>query len=127
MLYYENLEVDKKWKKRLNTLYKLIKIAVYGKTMENFRNRIDVKLVNNEKDYLKCSSEPSHLSSKTFDNNLVAIRKSEDALKLNKSAYIGICILKLSKTLMYEFHYDYIQNKYDNKPKLLFTYIDSLM
>ena len=67
------------------------------------------------------------MSHKTFDNNLVAKRKSKVSLKLNKPAYTGICILELSKILMYEFHYDYIKNKYDNKSKLLFTDTDSLM
>ena len=95
--------------------------------MENLRNRIDVKLVNNEKDYLKITSKPSYISHKIFDNNLVAIRKSKVSLKLNKPAYIEMCILKLSKVLMYELHYDYIKNKYDNKSKLLFTYTDILM
>ena len=76
--------------------------------MENLRSRIDVRLENNEKDYLKCSSKPSYMSHKIFDNNLVAIRKSKVALKLNKPAYIGMCILEVSKILMYEFHYDYI-------------------
>ena len=64
---------------------------------------------------------------KIFENNLVAIRKSKLALKLNKPAYIGMCILELSKVLLYEFHYDYIKNKYDNKSELLFTDTDSLM
>ena len=67
------------------------------------------------------------MSHKIFDNNLVTIWKSKVALKLNKSAYIGMCILELSKVLMYEFHYDYIKNKYDNKSKLLFTDTYSLM
>ena len=67
------------------------------------------------------------MSHKIFDNNLVAIRKSKVSLKLNKPAYIGMCILELSKVLMYEFHYDYIKNRYDNKSKLLFTDTDSLM
>ena len=67
------------------------------------------------------------MSRKIFDNNLVAIRKSKLALKLNKPAYIGMCISELSKVLMYQFHYDYIKNKYDNKSKLLFTDTDSLM
>ena len=57
------------------------------------------------------------MSHKIFDNNLVAKRKSKVSLKLNKPAYIGMCILELSKILMYEFHYDYIKNKYDNKSK----------
>ena len=55
------------------------------------------------------------MSHKIFDNNLVVIPKSKVVLKLNKPAYIGMCILKLSKILMYEFHYDYIKNKYRNK------------
>ena len=63
---------------------------------------------------------------KIFDNSLVAIRKSKLALKLNKASYIGMCIVELSKVLMYEFHYDYIKSKYDNKSKLLFTDTDSL-
>ena len=62
-----------------------------------------------------------------FDNNLAAIHKSKVALKLDELAYIGMCILESSNVLMYEFHYDYIKNKYDNKSKLLFTDTDSLM
>ena len=81
-----------------------MKNAIYGKTMENLRNRIDVKLVNNEENYLRCT----HIFHKIYDNNLVAIRKCKLALKLSKPVYIGMCILELSKALMYEFHYDYI-------------------
>ena len=95
--------------------------------MENLRNRIDVKLIINKKDYLKCTLKPSYMSHKIFDNNLVAIWKSNVALKLDKPAYVGMCILELSKVLMYEFHYNYIKNKYVNKSKLLFTGTDSLM
>ena len=65
------------------------------------------------------------MSHKIFDNNLVVIHKSKLTLKLNKPSYIGIFILELSKVLVYEFHYDYIKNKYESKSKLLFTDIDS--
>ena len=58
---------------------------------------------------------------KNCSNNLVVIRKTKGALKLNKHAYIWIYILELSKVLMHKFHYDYMKNKYDNKSKLLFT------
>ena len=95
--------------------------------MGNLRNRIDAKPVNNGKDYLKCTSKPSYMSHKIFDNNLVAIPKSKVALKLNKPAYTGMCILELSKVLVYQFHYNYIKIKYDSKSKLLFTDTDSLM
>ena len=67
------------------------------------------------------------MSHKIFDNDLVAIRKNKVTLTLNKPAYIGMCILELSKVLMYEFHYDYIKNKYGNNSRLLFTGTDSLM
>ena len=67
------------------------------------------------------------MSHKILDNNLVAIQKTEVALKLNKPVYTGVCILELSKVLMCELYYDYIKNKYRNKSKLLFTDTDSLM
>ena len=70
--------------------------------------------MSNKKDYLKWTSKSSFMSHKIFDNDLVAIRKNKVTLTLNKPAYIGMCILELSKVLMYEFHYDYIKNKYDN-------------
>ena len=67
------------------------------------------------------------MSRKIFDNDLVAIRKNKVTLTLNKTAYIGMYILKLSKVLTYEFHYYYIKNKYGNNSRLLFTGTDSLM
>ena len=67
------------------------------------------------------------MSHKIFDNDLVSIRKNKVTLMLNKPAYIGICILELSKVLMFEFHYDYIKNKYDNNSTLLLIDTDSLM
>ena len=71
--------------------------AVYRKGMESLRNRIDVKLVKTKNDYLNWTSKPSYISHKTFDNDLVAIRKNKVRLMLNKPAYIGMCILELSK------------------------------
>ena len=57
--------------------------VIHGKAMENLRNRIDVKLLNNKEDYLKCTSKPSYMSHKIFDDSLVAIHKSKLALKLS--------------------------------------------
>ena len=91
---------------------------VYGKIMEKLRKRIDVKLVNNKKDYLKWTSKPSYMSHSIFDNDLVTIRKSKITLTPHKPAYIGMCILELSKVLIYEFHYDYIKNTYGNNSRL---------
>ena len=97
--------------------------AIYVKTTENLRNKIDVKLVNNEKDYLKYTSNQAICRRKYLKKP----RKNDDSIKLSKITYIRVVILELSKILMYQFHYDYIKNKYDNKSKLFFTDTDSLM
>ena len=101
--------------------------AVHGKAMKNLINRTDGKLLRKKIDYLKWTSKPSYISQKMFRNDLVAIRKGKVTLTLNKPAYIGMCILELSKVLMYEFHYDNIKIKYGNNTRQLFTDIDSLM
>ena len=81
--------------------------AVYGKAMVNLRNRINVKLERNKKDYLKWASKPICMSHKIFDNDLVVtIRENKVTSTLNKPAYTRMCILELSKVLMYEIHYD---------------------
>ena len=95
--------------------------------MEKLRYRVDKKLVSNKKVYLKWTSKRSYTSQKLFDNYLVAIHKSKVTLKLNKPAYVGMCILNVSKVLMYEFHYDWIKNKYGNSSGLLLADNDSLM
>ena len=88
----KRIEAEKNIGKDGKAICKLMNNKIYGKAMENLRNRIYVKLVKNKKDYLKCTSKPSYMSHKIFDNNLVAIRKRKLALKLNKPAYIGMCI-----------------------------------
>ena len=82
--------------------------------MKNVRNRIDERLVSNEKDYLKWMSKPRYMLQKIFDNDLVAMRKSKVTLTLNKPTYDGMFILDLIKVLMYKLHYDNIKNKYGN-------------
>ena len=106
--------------------FKLMNNSVFGKTMENIRKRVDVRLVTDEKKLLKMAAKPTYMSSKIFNENLVAVHKIKETLTLNRPAYIGMCILDLSKTLMYDFHYNYIKQKYDSKAKLLFTDTDSL-
>ena len=100
--------------------------SVFGKTMENVRKRVDVRLVTDEKQHTKLASKPTYVSPNSFNKNLVAVHKIKEALILNRLAYVGMCILDLSKTLMYDFHYNYIKQKYKSKAKLLFTDTDSL-
>ena len=95
--------------------------------MENLRNKIDVKFVSNKRDCLKWTSKPSYMSHKIFDNDLMAIRKNKVTVALSKPAYVGMCVLDLSKVLMSEFHYNHIKNKYEKNARLLFPDIESLM
>ena len=106
--------------------FKLMNNSVFGKTIENLRKRVNVKLVTKYKKLDKLTSTPTYVSSKIFNENLVAVHKIKEALTLSRPAYVGTCILDLSKTLMYDFHYNYIEEKYGDRAKLLFTDTDSL-
>ena len=100
--------------------------SVFGKIMENLRKRVYVRLVTDEKKLDKLTSKPTLVSSKIFNENLMAAHKIKETLTLNRPAHVGMCILDLSKMLMYNFHYNYIKKKYGNRPRLLFTDTDSL-
>ena len=105
--------------------FKLMNNSVFGKTMENLRKRCNVQLVTDEKRLNKLTSKPTFVSSKIFDENLVGVNMKKERIKLDKPSYVGMCILDLSKTLMYDFHYNYIRKKYTDC-QLLFTDTDSL-
>ena len=107
--------------------FKLMNNSVFGKTMENIRNRVDVKLVNTKEKLIKLVAKPNFRSRKIFSENLVSVHMKKTSLTMNKPVYLGMCILDLSKTIMYDFHYNYIKPKYGEKAKLLFTDTDSLM
>ena len=109
-----------------DAFFKLMNNAVFGKTMENVRNRVKIRLVTSEKKMIKISSMPTFESSKIFGENLVAVRSSKERLLLNKPIYVGMSILDTSKCLMYDFHYNHIKAKYGSKARLLFTDTDSL-
>ena len=107
--------------------YKLMNNSVFGKTMENIRNRVNVKLVNNEEKARKLIAKPNFRHCKIFSENLISVHMKKTSLVMNKPVYLGACILDLSKTIMYDFHYNYIKPMYGDKAKLLFTDTDSLM
>ncbi|XP_068736571.1 uncharacterized protein [Montipora capricornis] len=80
--------------------FKLMNNSVFGKTMENIRKRVDVRLVTDKNKLSKMAAKPTYVSSKIFNKNLVAVHKIKETLTLNRPAYVGMCILDLSKTLM---------------------------
>ena len=89
-----------------------------------YKKRINVRLVNNEKDFLKYTSRPTHITHKIFDKNYAAIHEIKPVLILNKLIYVGFTVLELSKWLMYDFHYNFIKKHL--QVELLFTNTDSL-
>ena len=106
--------------------FKLMNNSVFGKTMENIRNRVDVRLVNNQDKAQKLISKPNLKHWVLFDENLIGVHLKRIKLVFNKPVYCGMSILDLSKTLIYDFHYRYIIPKFEQKQKLLFTDTDSL-
>ena len=107
--------------------FKLMNNSVFGKTMDNIRSRVDIRLVTNEDQARKLICKPNFQHRTIFCEDLTAIHMKKTSLLFNKPVYLGMCILDLSKALMYDFHYNYIKLKYGKRAKLLFTYTDSLM
>jgi hypothetical protein len=106
--------------------FKLMNNSVFGKTMEDVEKHIDVKLVTDPITYMKLVAKPNFDRSVKFDEKLVAVHMKKTKVLYNKPIYLGMSILELSKTLMYEFHYDYIKPKYGDKARLLMTDTDIL-
>ena len=107
--------------------FKLMNNSVFGKTMENIEKRVNVKLVTTKEKAMKLSSHPNFESFTIFDEHLIAIHMKREKMYYNKPIYLGMCILDLSKTLMYDFHYNFIKEKYGSSAKLLMTDTDSLI
>ncbi|XP_022777882.1 uncharacterized protein LOC111319352 [Stylophora pistillata] len=112
-------DFEKDFFKRMNN-------SVYGKTMENIRKRVDIRLVNSEDKAKKLVNKVNFKHCTIFSENLCAIHMRKTIITFNKPVYLGMCILDLSKNLMYDFHYNYIKTKYGDRVKLLMTDTDSL-
>ena len=100
--------------------FKLMNNAVFGGKMENLRKHRNVKLVTTDKRRNQLTSEPNYQTTKYFSENLMAIEMKKTKVKMNRPIYPGMSILDISKTLMYEFWYDYVKPKYQDKPKLCY-------
>ena len=109
--------------------YKLMNNSVFGKTMENLRNRVDIRIVrSNERDKIrKLVASPLYARHVIFTNDLVGIDMHKSRLLLNKPVYTGMTILDKSKILMYDFFYNHLKKQYGEKCELLYTDTDSLL
>ena len=107
--------------------FKLMNNSVFGKTIENIRKRQNIELVDNRKKAAKLTSRPNFDRATIFDKNLIAVHMKKTEVYFNKPVYVGQAILDLSKTLMFDFHYNYIKKKYKHRAELMFTDTDSLL
>ena len=101
--------------------------SVFEKTIKNVRKQKKIKLVTTDKRRSQLVSEPNYDTTKHFSENLLVIEMKNVKIKMNKPVYLGLSILGISKTLMYEFWYDYIKPKYRNNAKLCYMDTDSLI
>ena len=101
--------------------------SVFGKTMENVRNHRDIKLVTTDKRRSILASEPNYHSTKYISKDLLVMEMKKTEVRMNKPIYLGQAILDISKTLMYEFWYDYIKPKYGDNARLCYMDTDSFI
>ena len=104
--------------------------AVFGKTMENVRDRVDVRLVtrwDGRYGAEELIARPNFHSRSVFSENLMAVELRKLEVKFDKPIYVGMCILEISKTCLYEFHYEYMAPLYRDKCKIMYTDTDSLI
>ena len=127
----KNIDLRKEAHKAKNkfdvNFFKLMINAVFGKTIENIRKRQNVKLVDDRKKALNLSSKPNFDRATIFDEDFVAIHMKKTEVYFNKPIFVGQAILDISKILMFDFHYNYIREKYGDKAELLMTDTDSLV
>ena len=107
--------------------FKLINNSVFGKTLENVRNHRDIKLVTTNEKRRKYVSEPNFVSSKCFNENLMAIEMRKIKTTMNKPVYLGQSTVDISKPLMCEFYCAYLKPKYGDKLRLCYMDIHSFI
>ena len=107
--------------------FKLMNNSIFGKTMKNIRNHKDMKLVTSKQKYQKYAIKPNFKNGYPFSKHLFTVEMGKTEIKMNKPVYLEKAILDLSKTLMYEFHYDYMRPKYGSKVKLCYMDTDSFV
>ncbi|KYN15779.1 hypothetical protein ALC57_11985 [Trachymyrmex cornetzi] len=103
--------------------------AVFGKTMENVRDRVDVKLLIKWEGRYGAEamiSKQNFHSRSVFSENLIAIELRKLEMKFYKPIYVGMCILDISKTCLYEFYHEYMAPGFREKCKIMYTDIDNI-
>ncbi len=105
--------------------YKLLNNSVYGKTMENIRKRVNMKLVRTSKQAQRAANSLLYKRYAILDDDLAVVELYKSEIVYNKPIYLGFIILELSKLHMYTFHYDVMLANFNLA--LLYTDTDSLI
>ena len=123
-----NTELRKKAQNEFEkNFFKLINNSAFEKTMENVRNHRYIKLLILDKRRKRLVSEPNYHSLKNFSEHSMTIETKKIRVNVTKPLYLGMSMLDISKILMYEFQYDYINPKYGDRAKLCYTDTDSFI
>lgn len=129
--------IDKNTKLRIKStnefeksFFKLLNNAIFGKTMENIRARVDIRMA--EKWDGKCGAgmqiaKPNFKNYRIFDESLVAIELSKTNILMDKPITVGMSVLDISKLTMYSFLYDFLKPKYGDKVQVVYTDTDSFI
>lgn len=117
--------------------FKLLNNAIFGKTIENKRKQVNVKLVtrwtdndnktNKHLEAEKLIAKPNLKNILIFNENFVAIQLNHEKIVLDRPIYIGFTVLEYAKQHLYQFHYSFIKNEYGNRAQLCYTDTDSLL
>ncbi|KAL4122938.1 hypothetical protein QTP88_015179 [Uroleucon formosanum] len=123
-----NTEMRKKAKNAFEKyFFKLINYAVFGKTMQSKRKEMKMELVSCERRLQKLINKSTFKHCINYNENLNAVALKNKMIKFDKPIYIGFAVLDISKTLMYDYHYNVMQRHYGHKIKLMYTDTDSLV
>ena len=106
--------------------FKLMINAVYGKSLENVRKRVDFRLVSQERELIKLSASSRFVRVNVYNEDLIGVMMKKRTVYLNRPLYVGFTVLDISKFVMYSFHYDFVIAKYGSRVRLCMTDTDSL-
>ena len=114
--------LEKKAYQSERNFFALMDNSLFGETMKNLINRVEVSLLTNSKKCQELISRRGHVSEKTVESNIFAVFEVNELLLFNKIASIGMCILEFSKVLIYVFHYNYKKKNIVIKTTIFYGY-----
>ncbi|XP_060873771.1 uncharacterized protein LOC132947480 [Metopolophium dirhodum] len=107
--------------------FKLMNNAVFGKTMQSKRKEMKMELVSCERRLQKLINNMRFKHAIRYSENLTAVALENKIIKFDKPIYIGFAVLDISKTMMYDYHYNVMKKHYNDNIELMYTDTDSLV